>query len=64
MALSRQARPPDQPLMGWERRDRNILVRDGRDRKEGSYSSSSDVIQDEPGMDADEAFDDVGRLPD
>jgi hypothetical protein len=50
--------------MGRERRDRNILVRDGRDRKEGSYSSSSDVIQDEPGMDADEAFDDVGRLPD
>jgi hypothetical protein len=64
VALPRQARPPDQPLMGRERRDRDVLVRDGQDRKEGPYSCFSNVIKDEPKIDAEEALDDAGRLPD
>jgi hypothetical protein len=50
--------------MGRERRDRDVLVRDGQDRKEGPYSCFSNVIKDEPKIDAEEALDDAGRLPD
>jgi hypothetical protein len=63
VALPRQTRTPDQPLMGRKRRDRDVLVRDGRDRKEGSYYLPL-MPRDEPEIDADEALDDAGRLPD
>ena len=49
--------------MGRERRGRDVLVGDGRDRKEGSYHLPL-MPRDEPEIDADEVFDDVGRLPD